>query len=273
MTIVLTNDDGLFAPGITQLAAAFRAAGLPVVVVAPEANQSGVSRAANYTNPVRVAAEAAGPDTYLVAGTPVDCVRVALAGGLVPDVDLVVAGVNHGLNAGDDIYNSGTVGAAIEAALFGIPAIAISQQEAPGDLSILGPVGVAITDFSQSARYGVALARATLESTPPARTVLNVNVPAQPAKGLTTSRLGKRLYGMQTVKPLAQQGLSSYFLVYGGPDDKPIPCETAPGTDFGALLDGFVAISPVSFDHDPQTRGDTWTWAEQLAGRAEALLQ
>jgi len=144
-------------------------AGLDVVVVAPAADQSGVSRAANYTNPVRVVrTETEGPPVYSVDGTPVDCVRVALGGGIVADAKLVVSGINNGGNVGDDMFNSGTVGAAIEAAMFDVPAIAISQQTAPGHFGILDPVGVPKGGYVRAADYGVAVAQALLK-TPPAR--------------------------------------------------------------------------------------------------------
>jgi 5'-nucleotidase len=132
MTIVLTNDDGVHATGVQALRHAPLRAGLAVVVVAPSANQSGVSRAASYRNPLRAALIGGGESpVYSVAGTPVDCVRIALAGGLVPEPTLVMSGINHGANVGDDILNSGTVGAAIEAALFNVPAVACSQQSLP----------------------------------------------------------------------------------------------------------------------------------------------
>src|SRR5262245_10418868 len=156
MTIVLTNDDGVNAPGITALRQALVAAGLQVVVVAPNMNQSGVSRAASYRNPVRAALTSEGPPVYSVAGTPVDCVRVALGGGIVADATLVISGINHGANVGDDTLNSGTYGAAVEAALFDVPAIAISQQSLPGHFNIVDPIGVPTVGFDHSATYGVA---------------------------------------------------------------------------------------------------------------------
>jgi 5'-nucleotidase len=273
MTIVLTNDDGVNATGIGELGAALAAAGLPVVVVAPEANQSGVSRAATYTNPVRVArAEGAGPGVFSVAGTPVDCVRVALGGGLVPDASLVISGINHGCNAGDDMFNSGTVGAAIESALFGVPAMAISQQSLPGHFSILEPVGVPTASFRQSTRYGVALARALLDRPTPGRTVLNVNVPAQPATGISLTRLGKRFNERNSLAPVASRGPATYYLVYGSSEDQPVPYETAEGTDFAALRDGLVSVTPVSYEHDPLIDDGVGEWAEALLADARSHL-
>lgn len=272
MTIVLTNDDGVTATGIGELGAALAAAGLPVVVVAPEANQSGVSRAATYSNPVRVArARGAGPNVFAVSGTPVDCVRVALGGGLVPDASLVISGINHGCNAGDDMFNSGTVGAAIESALFGVPAMAISQQSLPGHFNILEPAGVTAS-FHQSTQYGVALARALLNRPTPGRTVLNVNVPAQPATGIGLTRLGKRFNARNSLTPVANRGPARYYLVYGSSEDQPVPYEEAEGTDFAALRDGVVSVTPVSYEHDPCIDNGVGEWAEALLEDARSHL-
>jgi 5'-nucleotidase len=273
MTIVLTNDDGVNATGIARMRSALLAAGLRVVVVAPAANQSGVSRAATYQNPVRVAlTEPEGPPVYSVAGTPVDCVRVALGGGIVADADLVISGINHGSNVGDDTFNSGTVGAAVEAALFGVPAMAISQQSLPGHFNILDPVGVPTAGFGQSAAYGVAVARALLQQPSATRAVVNVNVPAQTAVGLKVTRLGKRFNERNSLKPLAQHGPSTYYLVYGSSDEHPVPYETAEGTDFAAVRDGFVSVTPVSYEHDPNVSFNLTGWAKQLIADAASYL-
>jgi len=167
--------------------------------------------------------QADGPPVYSVAGTPVDCVRVALGGGIVADATLVISAINHGANVGDDTLNSGTYGAAVEAALFDVPAIAISQQSLPGHFNIVDPIGVPTVGFDRSATYGVAIARAMLDHPAPPRTVINVNVPADLPRGFKVARLGKRLYQRNSLDPLGQHGPSTYYLVYGGPKDSPHP--------------------------------------------------
>jgi 5'-nucleotidase len=271
MTIVLTNDDGVNAPGIAALRDALVDGGLDVVVVAPATNQSGVSRAASYKNPVRAALTTTdGPPVYSVAGTPVDCVRIALGGAVVPDATLVISGINHGANVGDDTLNSGTYGAAVEAALFGVPAIAISQQSLPGHFNILDPVGVPTVGFDHSATYGVAIARAMLEHPAPPRTVINVNVPAEPPIGFKAARLGKRFYQRNSLGPLGRHGPSTYFLVYGSSEGQPAPYETADGTDFAAIRDGFASVTAVNYEHD-RARDDS-EWVGKLVAVAESHL-
>lgn len=165
MTMVLTNDDGVGARGLMTM------------------------RAASYTNPVRAhrCDDGLAP-VYAVAGTPVDCVRVAL-GALAPDAALVISGVNHGCNIGEDMLNSGTVGAAVESALFGVPAIAISQQAVPGHLAIVEPPDARFTDFTHSAGVAVALARAILDRRDPRR------VDAMRSVGRNRFRGATRRYG------------------------------------------------------------------------------
>jgi 5'-nucleotidase len=272
MSIVLTNDDGVHAPGLAQLRTALLDAGLDVVVVAPSTNQSGVSRAATYKNPVRAARLSSdGPPIYSVAGTPVDCVRIALAGGLVPDAELVISGINHGANVGDDILNSGTVGAAIEAALFNTPAMAVSQQSLPGHFNILDPVGVTTVGFDHSANYGAAIARALLQTTTPPRTVVNVNIPAEQPAGIAVTRLGKRYWAAKPLTPLAQHGPSTYYLVYGSSEEQPGPYETADGTDFAALEHRLVSVTTINYDYAEPARNDC-EWTHKLLIDAEALL-
>jgi 5'-nucleotidase len=272
MTIILTNDDGVAAPGIAALRAALLDAGLDVVVVAPNSNQSGVSRAATYKNPVRAArTQPDGPAVYAVAGTPVDCVRIALGGGLVPNPELVISGINHGGNVGDDILNSGTVGAAIEAALFNVPAMAVSQQSLPGHFNILDPVGVAAVGYEHSAAYGAAIARALLQHRTPQRTVVNVNVPAQVPAGLAVTRLGKRYWADRPLRPLAEHGPSTYYLIFGSSEEQPGPYENTAGTDFAALEQGLVSVTPLNYDHAEPARDDA-EWAHKLVAAAESYI-
>ena len=199
--------------------------------------------------------------------------RLALGGGIVPDAELVISGINHGANVGDDTLNSGTFGAAVEAALFDVPAMAVSQQSLPGHFNILDPVGVPTVGFEHAAAYGAAIARALLDQPPPTRTVVNVNVPAQPPNGLKIARLGKRFYERNSLQPLAQHGPSTYYLVYGSSEGQPAPYETDEGTDFAAIGDGYVSVTPVSYEHDLDHRIDHTEWARKLIAHTEHYLQ
>jgi len=210
---------------------------------------------------------------YSVAGTPVDCVRIALGGGLVPDAQLVISGINHGANVGDDIYNSGTVGAAIEAALFDVPALAVSQQSLPGHFNILDPVAVPTVGYEHSASYGTAIAQALLHNPHATRTVVNVNAPAQTPAGYTVTRLGKRFYERNSLAPLGQHGPSTYYLIYGSSEGQPAAYETAEGTDFAAVRDGLVSVTPVSYEHGAEVAADLADWAEKLIAQADSHLR
>lgn len=272
MTIVLTNDDGVHAEGLRQLRMALDHAGLPNIVVAPERNHSGVSRTASYTNPVRVQQLDDNARTFAVAGTPVDCVRVAIGAAIVPDVSLVISGINHGCNTGDDMLNSGTVGAAVEAALFDVPAISISQQAVPGHFAINDPPDAPFTDFRQSAGVAVALARAVLARPPQQRAIVNVNVPVSDAAvprnpKLCVTRPGKRFNQPRTIAPMAGWGSTDYYLVYGTHEDS-TPSDFSDGTDFAALRDGLVGVTPVSYEHDPIRASELIDWARHVVREA-----
>lgn len=272
MTIVLTNDDGINAPGIQRMKTTLREAGHDVVVVAPAANQSGVSRAATYANAVRVRRVSRTDRDYAVQGTPVDCVRAALVGQLVPDADLVISGINHGANLGDDIYNSGTVGAAIEAAILGVPAMAISQQSHPGHFHILDALDQSALIYDATAEVGALVAAAILEDPPAGRCVVNVNTPATSTyAGVSVSRLGARRYGRGSSQPLGSTQDTDFYLIYGAPEDDAPPYDGSPGTDFAALEDGSVSLSALSYEH-AETSSPFGEWAQRLADRVSADL-
>lgn len=259
MTIVLTNDDGINAPGLQTLKKALRDAGHRVAVVAPATNQSGISRAATYHNAVRVRRVSRIELDFAVVGTPVDCVRVALIGQVVPDATLVISGINHGANLGDDIYNSGTVGAAIEAAIHGVPAMAISQQSHPGHFNILDALDQTPLDYRATARLGAVIASRLLENPPEGRCVLNVNTPATVASELEVTRLGARTYERRSLLPVGTSKDTEFYLIYGAPEDPQPGYDGTPGTDFAAVAAGRVAMTAVSYDHgtDPSTH-DRW---------------
>ena len=216
MRVLLSNDDGVHAPGLEALAAAF--AGDEVWVVAPDREQSASSHAISLHRPLRL--HELGPRVYAVDGTPTDAVYMGL--NLVlrarrPDV--VVSGVNHGPNLGNDVLYSGTVAAAMEAALLGVNAIAVSLAAPPPH------------DFGEAARFAAALARRVVASPPPAPLLLNVNVPAGPIRGYRLARLGRRTYGSEVVEKVDPRGRNYYWI--GGGDAH---YEDIPGSDCNAVL-------------------------------------
>jgi 5'-nucleotidase len=232
--VLLSNDDGVYAPGLRALAAAFD--GDEVWVVAPDREQSASSHAISLHRPLRMIE--VGPRRFAVDGTPTDAVYMGL--NLVlrsarPDV--VVSGVNHGPNLGNDVLYSGTVAAAMEAALLGVNAIAVSLAAPPPH------------EFGEAARFAAALARRVVANPPPAPLLLNVNVPAGPIRGYRFARLGRRTYGNEVVEKTDPRGRKYYWIGgEGGPTN-----ENIPGSDCNAaLLEGVVAVTPLHLDstHD-----------------------
>ncbi len=234
MRVLLSNDDGVHARGLEALAAAFE--GDEVWVVAPDREQSASSHAISLHRPLRMIELA--PRRYAVDGTPTDAVYMGL--NLVlrrTPPDLVVSGVNHGPNLGNDVLYSGTVAAAMEAALLGVNALAVSLAGSPPH------------DFSEAARFTVALARRVVASPPPAPLLLNVNVPPGPVRGYRFARLGRRTYGNEVVEKVDPRGRKYYWIGgEGGPTNEDIP-----GSDCNAaLLEGLVSVTPLHLDstHD-----------------------
>jgi len=232
--VLLSNDDGVHAAGIRALADAFE--GHEVWVVAPDREQSASSHAISLHRPLRMTEVA--PRWFAVDGTPTDAVYMAL--NLLmrehrPDV--VVSGVNHGPNLANDVLYSGTVAAAMEAALLGVHAVAISLATPPPH------------DFRHAARFAAALARTMVVSRPPAPLLLNVNVPAGPVRGYRFTRLGRRTYGNDVVEKLDPRGRRYYWIGgEGGPVNEDIP-----GSDCNTVLrDRLVAVTPLHLDgtHD-----------------------
>ena len=239
MRVLLSNDDGVHAAGIRALAAAF--AGEEVWTVAPDREQSASSHAISLHRPLRIGE--VGPRRFAVDGTPTDAVYVAInqiLKGRPPDV--VVAGVNHGPNLGNDVLYSGTVAAAMEGALLGCHAIAVSLAAPPPH------------DFAFAAAFAAALARRLVSAAPRQPLLLNVNVPAGPLKGYRFARLGRRHYGNEVVEKTDPRGRKYYWIGgEGGPTNEDIP-----GSDCNAvLLDGLVAVTPLHLDstHDAVLSG------------------
>jgi 5'-nucleotidase len=237
--VLLSNDDGVHAAGLRALAEAFE--GDEVWIVAPDREQSASSHAISLHRPLRMFE--VGPRTFSVDGTPTDAVYMGLNLVLKDQrPDVVVSGVNHGPNLANDVLYSGTVAAAMEGALLGVPALAASLASPPPH------------DFREAARFAVALARTVVASRPPAPLLLNVNVPAGPVKGYRFTRLGRRTYGNDVVQKLDPRGRRYYWIGgEGGPVNEDIP-----GSDCNTVtMDGLVAISPLHLDstHDAVLSG------------------
>lgn len=231
MIILVSNDDGIRAAGIQALYTALADLG-EVWVVAPDREQSAASHALSLHRPLR--AEQLEERHFAVDGTPTDCVNLAINGILPERPALVVSGINHGGNMGDDITYSGTVSAAMEATLLGIPAIALSL------------VGRDSKDFRPAARFSCRLAETVLSRGLPPDTLLNVNVPPLPEeklRGFAVTRQGKRRYGDAIVEKIDPRGKKYYWI--GGDDLGHVPME---GSDFSAVEDGYISVTPLHLD-------------------------
>ncbi len=229
--ILLTNDDGVRAEGLKRLRRAMAPLGR-VVVVAPESQQSGASHALTLSDPLR--SNRVEKDVFAVDGTPTDCVLLAMRGLLEERPGLLVAGMNHGPNLGDDVTYSGTVAAAFEGTLLGLPSIAISVCSWED------------CRFEAAERFAAIIARNVLDRGLPEGTLLNVNVPSIPPeeiKGVKVTKLGKRVYRDVVVKKTDPRG-RAYYWIGGQP---PIWCE-GEGTDFEAVEAAMVSVTPLQLD-------------------------
>jgi 5'-nucleotidase len=273
--LIVTNDDGIAAEGLHALTRGLAATGVPAVVLAPSENRSGVSRHASYGRPVAIErlAEAGGIPHYSCRGMPVDCVRVGMLGELGAGAELVVSGINHGPNLGDDTLNSGTVGAAIEGALLGGTGLAVSQQHFDGHFHILDSFDPTTPVYDTTAEIAALFAVAILESEAPERAVINVNVPAtvrEPRVELT--RLGRRFYPGDSLIEAERDGVHG-LLTYGERGGPPPPYEDEPGTDFAALAAGHVSATPMSFAWHLEKREEALaSWATAVCAEVERRL-
>ncbi|MGZ3253955.1 MAG: 5'/3'-nucleotidase SurE [Burkholderiaceae bacterium] len=230
MRILISNDDGYLAPGIIALAEAL-ASFAEIVVVAPDSNRSGSSNSLTLDRPLSV--QRATNGFYFVNGTPSDCVHVALTGLLTYKPDLVVSGINQGQNMGDDTLYSGTVAAATEGYLFGIPAIAFSQVDK--DWAHLDSAAKVAKDIVQR-RFD------TLQKP----YLLNVNIPNLPYESLSTTvatRLGKRHESEAVIKTHDPHGREIFWIGLAGAAK-----DAGEGTDFHAAAKGYVSITPLQID-------------------------
>jgi 5'-nucleotidase len=241
VNILLTNDDGIDSEGLFAAKQALEEVGR-VAVIAPDSNRSAVGRGITIGRSLEVA-EVALPDGstgYATDGTPVDCVRFAALGLVGDPPDLIVSGINYGLNLGDDITYSGTVAAAFEGLLLGVPAIAVSQASTRGDVHFLERDGY---DFAPAARFVARLAREISVRGLPDGTILNVNVPGVPTGGPVVARLGKRIYRDRLELESDAAGRRRYR-IYG---DLP-SYHDEPDTDFRAVADGHISLTPIHMD-------------------------
>ena len=244
MKILVSNDDGYLATGINVLAEALQKIA-DVVVVAPDRNRSAASHSLTLSDPLRVSK--VGDNRYCVNGTPSDCVHLALTGFLEEEPDLVVSGINHGANLGDDVIYSGTVAAAMEGRFLGFPTIAVSL------------VGQKLKHFDTAGRVAAELVQRLGRHTLPKEFVLNVNVPDRPyaeLTGMVVARLGFRHKAEPVVKSVDPHGRTIFWVGPAGPGQ-----DAGAGTDFHALERGAVAITPLKVDltrHEALPQLEEW---------------
>lgn len=234
MRVLVSNDDGVDAPGIGILAEGLRHAGHEVMVVAPDRDRSGASNSLTLDLPVRI--KRLDAHTVSVAGTPTDCVHLALTGMLDYEPDIVVSGINNASNLGDDVIYSGTVSAAMEGRFLGLPAVAVSLVSRNHQAR----------HFQTAARAAVEIV-ARLKADPlPADTILNVNVPDlawAEVRGFEVTRLGNRHRSEPCLPQCDPRGHTVYWIGAAGPEQ-----DAGPGTDFHAVHTGHISITPIQVD-------------------------
>lgn len=245
MRILISNDDGYRARGILTLRDALSGLG-ELTIVAPDRNRSGASNSLTLEVPLRVAK--AEPGVYFVQGTPTDCVHLAISGLFEFEPDMVVSGINDGSNLGDDVLYSGTVAAATEGRFLGKPAVAIS-------LNTDGLRGESQRHFETAAHFARVIVE-RLQAAPIGRaTILNVNVPNLPVsqvQGIRITRLGNRHRSESIIKAEDPRGRPVYWVGPAGASQ-----DAGPGTDFHAIAEGFVSVTPLTVDLTDHAALDT----------------
>ncbi len=228
MRILVTNDDGIFSEGLKLLAEALEAVG-EVIVVAPDREQSASGHSLTLNRPLRM--QRVREHWYTVDGTPTDCVNLAVQGLLKEEPpDLVVSGINFGLNLGADVTYSGTVSAAFEASLHRLPGIAFSLEVVEG------------FSFARAADLARRMVEVLIEGEIPAALLLNVNIPAAPERGFRWTRLGQRIYKQTVVEKRDPKG-RKYYWIAGTPE-----WQHDEGTDYHAVTSGYVSVTPLHLD-------------------------
>jgi 5'/3'-nucleotidase len=226
--ILVTNDDGIHAAGLGSLAEVLAPLG-EVYVVAPDREQSAVGHALTLHRPLRV--DRLGERRFAVNGTPSDCVNLGVL-GLLPEAPvLVVSGINHGSNLGDDVTYSGTVSAAMEGTLLGVSSMAVSQVE--------GETG----GFEGAGQVAMLVATRVLVEGLPAKTLLNVNVPRGEVRGVRMTRLGHRVYREKVVQEVDPRGRPYYWIGAGPPEWR-----EDEASDIAAVHEGFASVTPLHLD-------------------------
>ncbi len=231
MKILISNDDGVYAPGLMVLSQAL-ATIAEVYVVAPDRNRSGASNSLTLANPIR--AKRIENGFISVEGTPTDCVHTALTGMLDVEIDMVVAGINARANLGDDVLYSGTVAAATEGRFLGLPAIAVSL------------VGSELVHYQTAAEITIRLVKQIHAAALPPQTILNINIPDLPfaeLKGIEVTRLGTRHRAEPTIKALDPRGQPIYWIGPPGAME-----DAGPGSDFYAMTQQKVSVTPLKID-------------------------
>ncbi len=250
MLILATNDDGVYSPGLKTLANALKAVG-DVWVVAPDREQSAVSHSLTLHRPLLV--EEVMEKVYAVNGTPTDCVNLAVHGLLPGRPDLVVSGINKGGNLGDDVTYSGTVSAAFEAAIMGLPAFAVSMVARQDFL------------FETAATFAARLAEQVIKEGLKKDTLLNVNVPnitANEVKGVRITKQGRRIYSGSVLERIDPRGKKYYWI--GGEIEN---WEADPDADHEAVRQGYISVTPLRLDlTDFGSLDKINSWGEALAG-------
>jgi 5'-nucleotidase len=246
MKVLLTNDDGIQAIGLNAMRRALLdVSGIELEVIAPDSNRSATARGITTRAPLWVDEVDFGDGTsgFATDGTPVDCVRFAALGLVESEPELIVSGINHGSNLGDDITYSGTVAAALEGIVLGIPAIAVSQQARRGEVDFRAGTEWQREQFEQAAGFVARLVEEIEDVPLPPGTLLNVNCPAGGANGARVCRLGKRVYRDRLELAEEEHGRRRYH-IYG--EDPSYHRED--GTDFAAIADARIAVTPLHFD-------------------------
>ncbi len=251
MRILISNDDGVYAPGLSALAKALSKIA-EITVVAPDRNRSGASNSLTLDAPLRTMSMENG---YIsVSGTPTDCVHLAVTGLLKEMPDMVVSGINEGSNLSDDVLYSGTVAAATEGRFLGLPSIAISLE------------GPKCQHYDTAAQIAIMLVQRLEQDPLPFDTILNVNVPDLPfseIRGFQVTRLGTRHIAEPTIKAVDPRGRKIYWVGMPGPEE-----DAGPGTDFYAVHSDYVSITPLHLDLTHYKAFDqlsVWTQSLKLA--------
>lgn len=231
MHLLLSNDDGIHASGLSFLAESLSKLG-KITVVAPNRNRSASSNSLTLDRPIR--AQKVAKNWYSVDGTPTDCVHLAITGLIEDEPSIVVSGINAGANLGDDVIYSGTVAAAIEGRYLGLPSVAISVTSfTPSHLSV-------------AAEVSYELISKLVESQLPKDVIININIPdisKDELKGVEVTRLGNRHKAEPVIKAEDPRGKPIYWVGAAGPEQ-----DAGPGTDFYAVNNGFVSVSPMHLD-------------------------